>query len=92
MMNSPISKIFAAVLCLMPLTIAVKKAITGNSFDQSSAPISEISIWQKFLVNITDIIPAIPLEIRYSTAYSFISRPIDGYQESLLPNTRIVCA
>ena len=76
MMNSPISKVFAAVLCLMPLTIAVKKAIAN----QSSAPISEISTWQKFLVNITDIIPSIPLDIRYFTAYNFIGRPIDGYQ------------
>ncbi|MEB3188801.1 MAG: hypothetical protein VKL42_00465 [Snowella sp.] len=78
-MNSLISKTFAVFLCLVPLTVTIKSAIADNSLAQSSAPISKISTWQKFLVNIVDIIPSIPLEIRYSTAYNFIGRPVDFF-------------
>ncbi|MBV5260001.1 M15 family metallopeptidase [Synechococcus moorigangaii CMS01] len=48
--------------------------------ETSAAAISEIHTWQKFLVDITDIIPDVVLDIRYYRDYNFVGRAIDGYQ------------
>ncbi|MEB3309977.1 MAG: M15 family metallopeptidase [Snowella sp.] len=81
----PIRKFWLMVLGIVVLGLSLLSTqipttvVAQASSDQSQAKISEIATWQRFLVDITDVIPDIPLDIRYFTDYNFIGRRIDGY-------------
>lgn len=60
--------------------LGISSGQTSMVANPSAQPISTITTWQRFLVDIQSLIPKIALDIRYYGDYNFVGRAIDGYQ------------